>query len=251
MPAAQHPVFKQPADPTIAIWRYMDFTKFVAMLETSALFFARADKLGDPFEGSYSRGNERMRPVVYKDLYEQLKPENVEKFRSGYAEFARWQRQWIFINCWHMNASESAAMWKLYAKTNEAIAVKSSFSRLAELLDGNTFLGAVEYIDFERDWLPEGNTLYPFVHKRLSFSHEQEVRAVFPQLPESGEALDMKAIPPEAGLDRAIDLDALIQEIYVAPTSPKWFKTLVEQVSRRYGLEKPIHQSSLDAQPFF
>jgi len=44
---------------------------------------------------------------------------------------------------------------------------------------------------------------------------------VFPQLPESGEALDMKAIPPEAGLDRAIDLDALIQEIYVAPTSPK------------------------------
>ena len=32
------------------LWRYMDFTKFVSLLDTaSALFFARADKLGRSF----------------------------------------------------------------------------------------------------------------------------------------------------------------------------------------------------------
>ena len=40
----------RPLDDTV-LWRYMDFTKFVSLLEKSALFFPRADKLGDPFEG--------------------------------------------------------------------------------------------------------------------------------------------------------------------------------------------------------
>jgi len=33
------------------IWRFMDFTKFVSLLETNSLFFCRLDKLGDPFGG--------------------------------------------------------------------------------------------------------------------------------------------------------------------------------------------------------
>lgn len=34
------------------LWRYMDLAKFLALLEDRALYFARADKLGDPFEGA-------------------------------------------------------------------------------------------------------------------------------------------------------------------------------------------------------
>ena len=113
MPASHHPVFVQPADPATPIWRYMDFTKFVSMLERSALFFARADCLGDPFEGSYSRGNERLRPTVYKDAPQEV----LAYMASNGAEFTRILRKWTFISCWHMNQGESAAMWKLYAKT--------------------------------------------------------------------------------------------------------------------------------------
>lgn len=107
MPAAQHPVFKQPSDPAIAIWRYMDFTKFVAMLETRSLFFARADKLGDPFEGSFSRGNALLRPIIYKELYEKVPAEMLAKMQADRADLAKWQRQWTFINCWHINSEES------------------------------------------------------------------------------------------------------------------------------------------------
>src|SRR6266496_3905331 len=107
MPASKHPVFEAPTNLSIPIWRYMDFTKFVSMLENGGLFFSRADKLGDPFEGSYSRGNEAMRPIMYGDL--------TKKSAAFMAQWSRSMREWTMINCWHMNEHESAAMWKLYA----------------------------------------------------------------------------------------------------------------------------------------
>jgi hypothetical protein len=48
---SEHETCLKPANENAKIWRYMDFTKFVSLLEKKALFFCRADKLGDPFEG--------------------------------------------------------------------------------------------------------------------------------------------------------------------------------------------------------
>ena len=39
------------------LWRYIDFTKYVSLLLSSGLHFARADTLGDSFEGA--KGLER------------------------------------------------------------------------------------------------------------------------------------------------------------------------------------------------
>src|SRR6266478_4615364 len=38
--------------PNTVLWRYMDFAKFVALLEQRAVYFCRADLLGDRFEGA-------------------------------------------------------------------------------------------------------------------------------------------------------------------------------------------------------
>ena len=35
-----------------ALWRYISFTKFVSLLAKNALFFVRADRLDDRFEGT-------------------------------------------------------------------------------------------------------------------------------------------------------------------------------------------------------
>lgn len=51
----EHPVFQQPNNENIKIWRYMDFTKFMSLLDTKKLFFTRADKFEDPFEGSWPK----------------------------------------------------------------------------------------------------------------------------------------------------------------------------------------------------
>jgi hypothetical protein len=239
----------------------MDFTKYVSMLDSGGLFFARADLLGDPFEGSSSRANIVLRPEVYKETSEKMSSAN-EGAGTGWLEqlsrIQQWTRQWVYINCWHMNEYESAAMWRLYARTNEAIAVQSTYARLCEgmpselYLGGDSpsevFVGEVEYIDYETDWLPEGNSFYPFVHKRKSFEHERELQAVILEFPGAGMAVDNT----KTGVWVKASLDDLIETVYVAPTAPDWFRNLVEAVTHKYDLlEKPIIRSSLDIDPVF
>jgi len=47
MAAQAHPVFEGPPDPDVKIWRYMALSKFVWMIQKRALYFCRADLLGD------------------------------------------------------------------------------------------------------------------------------------------------------------------------------------------------------------
>ena len=51
MPYVDNPICSVPTDENAKTWRYMDFPRFVAMLDRSALFFARADKMADKYEG--------------------------------------------------------------------------------------------------------------------------------------------------------------------------------------------------------
>jgi hypothetical protein len=52
LPLMEHPAFPQPANPHIRIWRYIDMTKFRSLVTTKRLYLARANMLGDEYEGS-------------------------------------------------------------------------------------------------------------------------------------------------------------------------------------------------------
>jgi hypothetical protein len=122
---------------------------------------------------------------------------------------------------------------------------------------GSIFVGRVHYVDFDRDFIPEANTLSPFVHKRRSFEFEHEVRACIQDVPvvedpgsEDGGRLDMNAHSP-LGRAVAVDLDILVEAIYVSPIAPLWLSDLVQSVCARYGLGKPIEASTLAARPVY
>jgi capsid portal protein len=125
----EHPVFKKPEDENVKIWRYMDFTKFVSMIDRKALFFVRADRLGDKFEGSPSKH------IVEPSVEEKLTQEQLRQL-----EFMRNRDSWLYkakkkevvVNCWHVNECESAAMWKLHLKSEEGVAVQSTYRRLSD-----------------------------------------------------------------------------------------------------------------------
>ena len=227
------------------IWRYMDFTKFVSLIEKKCLYFSRADMIGDPFEGSFSKANIPFRDILYKDE-EHVKAEDI-------SEVYKLIREFTVINCWHINWQESAAMWKLYLKSNEGIAIQSNFERLKTSFNyekDNIYIGKVKYIDYEKELVPEG-PLQCFVHKRKSYQHEKELRAIIQRLPSKG--ISRRARRPFLnGLYVPVDLDILIGRIYVAPTSPEWLFELVKSIIKKYGLEDNIvHQSDLDTEPFF
>jgi hypothetical protein len=56
-----HPVFTERVEPEELIWRYFDFPKFVSLLNRRAFYFSRADLLGDPLEGSFTKAREAER----------------------------------------------------------------------------------------------------------------------------------------------------------------------------------------------
>ena len=70
----ENPAFQQPDNLDARVWRYMDFFKFVSSLQKSTLYFARADKLDDPFEGSYPKLNVSAR-MSYAETLEFTSPE--------------------------------------------------------------------------------------------------------------------------------------------------------------------------------
>jgi hypothetical protein len=230
----------------------LDFTKFVSLLDKHALFFARSDKLADPFEGSYSRANVVLRPIVYRDRI----PEDALRSMSM---FSKEVRRFTIINSWNMSEFENAAMWKLYLTGNEGVAIQSTFNRLARSFDSymqdDVFIGQVKYIDYETEWLPEGNSFYPFLHKRKSFEHEHELRAIIIRIPtkqgKGGSEMDLQKDMFEAGAYVAVNLGTLVERVFVSPASSSWFSDLVRSVVKKYSLPKEVIQSSLDSSPVF
>lgn len=249
-----HPTFERPEDPEVKIWRYMDFTKLVSLLDTSSLWFTRADMFGDQFEGSYPRMNVLARQTLPADVPEDQRPGLLKLLRE-WSDIGREWPRYVAVNCWHINEYESAAMWSLYLKSNEGIAIQSTYERLGKAFSvtaEDVFIGKVSYIDYESQVISDGNILSPFLHKRKSYEHERELRALIVKWPQPGEkGLDFTIDTIEAGVPVSVELDALVESIYVAPDAPTWFTRLVESVAKKYGREVAVRQSSLNATPLY
>ena len=239
------------------LWRYMDFTKFVSILENHALFFARADKLGDPFEGSVPKINITSRSISNPDFSD----EEVVMYGFVMQQLPRF----TLINCWHESTHESEAMWKLYTSVNGGIAIKTNFDafRKSFKINEQIHIGQVEYVDYDKEQISEDDLLFPYLHKRKSFEHEQEVRAIIQKPPfhiselkdnvqnmsrgEISQWLDICA----NGIHYDIDFNLLIREVVVAHFAPEWLLDLVKQVAERYELKAPINRSQLAESPMW
>lgn len=253
------PVFVKPKNKNTIIWRYIDFTKFASLLDKSALFFAPAKQLGDPFEGSYTKLDLDFRRYSFPDFLEFRKRRGYEdelgknEFLQGISLFNEYLTNIICINSWHINKSESAAMWKIYLKSNEGIAIQSTYDRLKSSLkdeEHDVYIGKVAYVDYNKHMMSKVSIYDPFLHKRRSFEYEHELRAITEKKSSANKELDLSAFL-EAGIYMIVDLDILISKIYLAPTSPKWLFELVESVTRKYGLNKEVQQSSLEDVPVY
>lgn len=239
-----HPVFTPPPDEAVKVWRYLDLAGFVSLLSSRSLFFRRADKFRDRLEGSFSRANLRMRPEVYQAWEE----EHRQIAFTQMAAAAQRVRSHVYINCWHMSERESAGMWDAYAGSNLGIAIQSTYSRLIGTLEENEtgiYAGVVNYIDYEQDWMPEGNLFYPFVYKDLSFQHERELRCLIPPA-------DMRGQPPyEVGWNVEVDMQRLIENVVIAPYAQPWFTDVVESLIEKYDVNIPVRTSILGIDPVF
>ncbi len=243
--------------PTEKLWRYMDLGKFISLISTQTLYFASAASFQDPFEGAKgTTSNKGEWDSYYTDFLKHAiitAPGNEEKvFAEGEldSEAARLLsdmnnnglriREHTYISCWHCNDYEFEAMWKLYSmNVTNAIAIQTIAQSLYEALDKDPRIdiGKINYIDYQNKFAPINGS---FWYKRKAFAYEQEVRAVL---------TDFKA--KTSGISIRVDLDKLIEAIYISPYAPSWFEAVVRSVVEKYGINKPIYYSEMTEAPFF
>jgi hypothetical protein len=154
-----------------------------------------------------------------------------------------------------MNEYESLAMWKLYTAPGEGVALRSTYRRLVDQLRASPnaiHVGKVQYVDFDRDNPDHSMPDAPFIIKRKSLAHENELRAVLAKpFPKKTIILAENNVPDERTIAVPVDLGCLIEQVRVAPQSDSWVVDLVQTVTQRFGLSVPVLPSEIDAEPAF
>jgi hypothetical protein len=247
MPYQAHLSFTEPAPGNARLWRFMDLAQFLWILEKQALFFPSVATLAkaDPYEGE---------PLPAKLRAAQARgAAALRAFRLNCEAF----KHLNFYNCWHMNDSESDAMWKLYLKGSQGIAIQSTVKRikssLQEYLTDTVYMALVRYVDYDTFTTTPtgifGSSDYMF--KRLAFRHEQEVRLgtyrddVRPEfVDETGHITasnprvalaDILMHPERTGVYVPASISALVERVVIYPFAPVWFSELVTSLSKRLG----------------
>lgn len=249
--------FPEPQDHDAKVWRYMDLQKLISLLHTKSLFFARVDRLEDPFEGSSPQGVVAYReklldqirndpqydgnPNLRKELLDShnVIPNNYEKMLKCTA-----------VNCWHRNPTESMAMWKLYLSGGDGIAIQSTYRRLKNsfaITNEIVNIGCVTYIDYDSGLFNSTDVDYRFMHKEKCFEHEREVRCLLHKWPDNIQD------PPVIGngISIPIEIDTLIESVYVSPASADWFLDVVNVTLKNFWKETPAIKSKLKTPPIY
>lgn len=173
----------------------------------------------------------------------------IENFRNNIAHY----RKKIYANCWHQSDFESEAMWKLYSNNGkEGIAIQTTFEKLYWSIKEypiNTiaYYGLVNYIDFKEynKGIPCDKTFHLFDapwYKRKSFEHEKEFRILLESSLSSS---------PDYNKKLYVDINSLIDTIYLSPQSEDWFLDLIKKLRSRYKLSFDIKRSELNNLPFY
>lgn len=254
------------------IWRYMDFTKFVAMLENGGLFFSRLDCLGDPFEGSWPdvsiEGIKTLMDALVKDVSSRMPPALEQLYSLGDSEQVRGHiiklhRQYILVSCWYLSQHESAAMWELFSRGEEGVAICSTTEKIQQL-SPKVRAEAVKYIDFSEYEMPipkpGSNPAMAFAealrnrcfYKREAFEHEKEFRAVLyrdPIIPEN--PFEQMHVESKPGYYLQCNLSEFLECVLVSHRSADWFLELVQSVLRTKSVQVGVARSGLSKNPRF
>jgi len=245
------PVFYPQTDYSIV--KYLDLTKFLSLLHRRSLFFCRLDKLEDQYERTTAIPNFDSRVKRFHAIRDsgyfndQMTDEGIIEQVKSQLEIEEKLKSINCVCCWNKKDNESAALWKIYSDFSKGIMIKSSISRLEKSLKvtkEEIRLSEIRYLNYRSDRMPDGNTMYPLIHKQIAYAYEDEVRIIY-ETKHDRWVHDWTKEYVQEGIYIAIDLNELIEEIIVGPYSPNWFHELVKDVSIKFGLDKPINKSVL------
>ncbi|MRX67732.1 hypothetical protein SAMN06265349_105104 [Flavobacterium resistens] len=225
-----NPNIKLPEDPNTIVWKYLDLSKFLDLLLSKKLFMSRSDKFEDQYEGTFS-----------EPTYEEIKKLAIDN--PDFLNYYKTHREQVAISSWHINEYESFAMWQIFTQNSEGLAIQSTIGRLQKALNPENnfdqYIGEVNYIDYKKEYIPFDDLFFPFLFKRKSFQYEREVRIITDT--------SKSTIKLNDGLKINVDINQLIEKIYIHPKSENWYKKLVIELVERLDFGFEIEKSDLES----
>lgn len=227
----QHPGLP-PIDETEKIWHYFTLPKFLSLISTSSLYMCRQDKFDDSFEGVMTKKDEDFFKSKSVFVANGMKGDSLGC---------------TYSNCWTRSDVDEYVLWSSYASLKDGVAIQSTVRNLIKALDPTEqrrlFVSNVQYIDYDSDYsfqLTGGiaNMIAPHFSKRKYFKAEKELRVIYWNT-------DGKYNNTPEGLLFKVDLDKLIESVYVAPQSYSSYRDLIEDLLRKYGLAKEVKKSGI------
>ena len=225
-----NPNIKLPENPNTIVWKYLDLSKFLDLLMSEKLFMSRSDKFEDQYEGTFS-----------EPTYGEIK--KIAENNPEFLHYYKSHREKVAISSWHINEYESFAMWQIFTQNSEGLAIQSTIGRLqkAVILEKkyDQYIGEVNYIDYKKEHIPFDDMFFPFLYKRKSFQYEREVRIL--------SDVTQNNIKLNDGLKINVDINQLIEKIYIHPKSENWYKNLVIELVSKLGFDFTIEKSDLES----
>ena len=257
------------------LWRYMSFEKFVSILKTESLFYTKAYKFEDTFEG--------IRPQLIVDAYiNALRRHAPEEHAQGVIKIIEIMKKHVMCNCWHQNEEESKAMWDNYGRPNSGIVIKTTVQKLKNSLSDtmfDVFIGKIKYLspstydehythsflksmengsllDLYKKW-----TYFPYFYKREEFEYEREVRIIIDidsyienvlNRYSSGAISDpelLESIFPDSGENGKlyrVSVNMLIDKIITSPYADERITQEVKSAIQKYGYNFEVNPSTLN-----
>ncbi|MES2864491.1 MAG: hypothetical protein V4666_10265 [Bacteroidota bacterium] len=221
---------KLPENPDTIVWKYLDLSKFLELLLSRKLFMSRSDKFEDQYEGTFS-----------EPTYEEIK--KLSENNPEFLDYYKSHREKVVVSSWHINEYESFAMWQIFTQNNEGLAIQSTIGRLQKALkpeiNYSQFIGEVNYIDYKKEYIPFDDMFFPFMFKRKSFQYEREIRII--------SDLSENNIKINDGIKIDVDVNQLIEKIYIHPKSENWYKKLVIELVSKLDYTIEIEKSDLES----
>lgn len=214
----------------------MSFPKFVSLLSSKTLWFARPDTFEDKLEGSYSSA-----PIlITKEVLEQhgtADPQQVlGKLIPGWTALRQIFVDESYISCWNMNDDENDGLWRVYGDISQMVCIQSTYRKLWQELPQDSFMGVIQYVDYREIEVNPSNFFRLLMHKRKCFEHEKEARAIIWKS-------NQESLP---GIAVEINPNRLIESINLPPFCGAWYKNAVKAVATAFQVNAPVNNSSLE-----
>ncbi len=233
--------------------RYLTLEKFLYLLNDSSLFFSNINLLNDYTEGLLNS--------TYHDSEKHyiIKTEPIGDNFNNLINDKKRMSEKIYVNSWSNYPEESFALWEIYLKNSNGVAIISDESKILDsIFFKNINYGNINYHEksvYSTNILVQNKTKnytdednYKYFSKYNFFNYENEFRLLI----NKKEILDdnlqyLKQITHKdniIGYNVDIDITKLIFKIIVSPKANEPFFNLIKDVVCNYNIDKQIVEKS-------